>query len=161
MKTELKNIIAGSGLDGIKFGMKRKEVEKLLGKPDEIDPSEDSDDGEDESKNELWHYDEIELSALFDEEFEWRLISLAVSSPDYLLNGESLVGITLEELQKKMNAMDLGELFLDDELETEDGVQMYGVEDAGVYFWVQDGTVTEIQWGPELDEEDVVIWPTK
>ena len=153
-----KNVILGEGVLNVKFGMTRDEVKAALGEPDEI---ENFDDEEDEGQTEAWHYDEHELSATFDEVDDWRLTSLAVSSPDFLFQGVNLIGLSNEEVIQQIEIMDLGEVNMeeisDDELPDQ---QVATIVDASLNLWFEDGILTEIQWGPYWDEDnDEYIWP--
>ena len=153
-----KNVILGEGVLNVKFGMTRDAVKAALGEPDEI---ENFDDEEDEGQTEAWHYDEHELSATFDEVDDWRLTSLAVSSPDFLFQGVNLIGLSNEEVIQQIEIMDLGEVSMeeisDDELPDQ---QVATIVDASLNLWFEEGILTEIQWGPYWDEDnDEYIWP--
>ena len=75
----MKEIIIGQGLGPVKFGMTRDQVEALLGAPDEVEENVDIDEDLDEAA-EAWHYDELEMSASFDMEDDWRLGMMAIST---------------------------------------------------------------------------------
>ncbi|MFW5753393.1 MAG: hypothetical protein ACOCV9_01205, partial [Marinilabiliaceae bacterium] len=85
----MKNIELGKGLDKLYFGMNREAFRDIMGEPDEIETIENEELPEDLS--EAWHYDDLELSASFDKLEDWRLTSLAVSSPDYTFEGIDLL----------------------------------------------------------------------
>lgn len=154
-----KNIKLGSGLGALKFGMTREEVKAALGEPNEIEnynPLE-----EDEGQSEAWHYDEMELSANFDEEDNFKLTSLAVSSPDYLFEGVNLIGLSQEEVMQQIEMMDLGEVEMEDVAEEEVAQQMVcSIAEVSLNLWFEEGQLSEIQWGPYWDEdEECYIWP--
>lgn len=154
-----KNIKLGSGLGALKFGMTREEVKAALGEPNEIEnynPLE-----EDEGQSEAWHYDEMELSANFDEEDNFKLTSLAVSSPDYLFEGVNLIGLSQEEVMQQIEMMDLGEVEMEDVAEEEVTQQMVcSIAEVSLNLWFEEGQLSEIQWGPYWDEdEECYIWP--
>ncbi|ASB50852.1 hypothetical protein [Alkalitalea saponilacus] len=155
-----KSIQLGTGIGKLKFGMTRKEVVSIIGEPNEIEeftPDETNDTG----NSIAWHYDELELSASFDEEDNWRLTSLAVSSPDYLFEDINLIGLSQEEVMQQIEMMDLGDIELED-LSDEDLVnqQVGSIPDVSLNLWFEDGILTEIQWGPYWDDEDEsYIWP--
>ena len=119
---------------------------------------EDFEDEEDEGQTEAWHYDEHELSATFDEEDDWRLTSLAVSSPDFLFQGVNLIGLSNEEVIQQIEIMDLGEVSMeeisDDELPDQ---QVATIVDASLNLWFEDGILTEIQWGDEIIPVDANV----
>lgn len=159
MNKNLKEIITGEGIGALKFGMFRKDVKGILGKPDDIDNSEEEEELEEESASEIWHYDNLELTALFDEALEWRLVSIAVSSEHYTLNNESIVGMSLSVLEQKLDEMELGKLYLEDDHEYDQEVKLYGIENSGIYLWVENNVVQELQFSPLMDEDDIIIWP--
>lgn len=143
-----KEIIAGQGVGEIKFGITKEDLKKLVGQASDIDADDEI---------ESWHYDELALSAAFDKEEDWRLISVAVSSPEYTYNGETLLGITPEELVAKLENIGIDELEYEDVSENE---FLISAEQIGINFWVEDKEVTEIQWSVGFDEEtETVAWP--
>ena len=153
-----KNIELGVGTLGIQFGMTRQEVEKVLGKPDEIEnyPSPDEEDG----ATEVWHYDEHELSATFDELDDWNLAALAVSSPDYLFQGVTMIGLSREEAIQQIELMDIGDIEIEDvPIEEDDEVveyQIASIYDAALNLWFEDGSTTEVQWGAFYDDDESI-----
>ena len=155
----MKDILIGKGFDEIRFGMTRQEVKKILGEPDEVDQYTSSDEADDNT--EAFHYDELELSVSFDELDEWRLGSIAVSSPDALLEGLKLVGDTDENMLEKLSAIELGEYEREDVSSPESpDHEVISFYEASINFWFENGVVTEIQFGPLWDDEnEEVIWP--
>jgi len=152
------NIEVGQGILGLEFGMDRREVKKILGKPDEIETW--PPDEEEEGSTEVWHYDDFELSASFDEADDWVMTSLAVSSEAYLFEGVNLIGLSLEETMQQIEFLDIGEFVLmdvkpdenDDDDDTEN--QVATIFHAGVNLWFENGITSEIQWGPIWEEEE-------
>ncbi len=155
----MKEIIVGKGYESIRFGMTRSEVEKILGKPDEIDSYASSEEAEDNT--EAYHYDEIELSVSFDELEDWKLSSIAVSDPDAELEGLKLIGVSSEELLEKVDALALGEYEREDVSSPESpDNEVISFMNSSINFWLEEDEVTEIQFGPFWDEEEEdFIWP--
>lgn len=158
MKTELKEINPMEGLGILKFGMKRDEVRAILGDPTEIDTHSFAGGGEDLSES--WHYDDLEVSMSFDEDDDYRLITLAVSSDFYEFKGKSLIGLNRKALTKELH--DAGV----EDLDFEDGAGMdmpehdlLAAPSLFVNFWLENGTLKEIQWSPRFTDEDEVEWP--
>ena len=155
-----KNIEIGMGVLGLEFGMNRKDVKELLGKPDEIEkikPEEDNEDY-DEGVVEVWHYDEHELSVTFDEQEDWLVAAMAVSSPDYLFQGVSMIGVSSEEVMQQLELMGFAGFEVED-LEIEDNedlneYQVCSIFSAGLHLWFENGMTTEMQWGPVWEEEE-------
>jgi hypothetical protein len=153
-------ILPGQGLGIIKFGMTRDEVRRHLGDPDEVDQYgyEDSDDEEDQT--EAWHYDALNASFSFDALDDWRLNTIAVSDPDFMLNEHSLFGLNRNELQETLSGMGLGEVVVEDFFSDDmPADQMLSIDELSLSFWLEEGQLAEIQWGPLVDEDDNVIWP--
>ena len=149
----------GKGLGKIHFGMKRQELKAILGEPDEVETIVNEDLEEDSS--EVWHYDELEISAAFDELEDWRLTSLAVSSPEFTFEGVDLIGLSQQEVLDQIELMGLGDVTMDEiSGEEEANQQIAFVQEASLNLWFDAGKLSEIQWGPFWDEqEDEAIWP--
>lgn len=159
MENPDKNVVLGQGILGVSFGMTRDEVKSILGEPDEIETYDDEEEGE----SVAWHFDEYELSATFDEADDYRLTSLAVSSPDYLFEGINLIGLSTEEVIQQLEIMDLGDVSIEEISDEEiPDQQVATIIDASLNLWFEGGLLTEIQWGPYWDEEEeAYIWPEK
>ena len=80
MKVNVTDIKIGHGLGDIKFGDTKEKIKHLLGEPGEVDTFNASGE-EDGYLTEAWHYDDQEFSLSFDEEDNWRLTTISVSSP--------------------------------------------------------------------------------
>jgi len=154
----MKEIKIGQGLGEIKFGMTKSEVEKKLGKPDGIE--EYSYTETEENNTESWHYDELEVSFSFDEEDDWELGAMSVTSKDYLFNGEKLIGKTEEEVLNFITSIypeDIKHEFTtyDDDPER----VLVSFEDLSLSFWFMNDVLEEIEWAVLWDEDDMQIWP--
>lgn len=161
MINDIRDILAGEGLGRIKFGITGEELKEIIGEPDEIDSfSHSENDGDSDDMMESWHYDSLELSASFDQLEDWRLVTLAVSSPDYLFEGKSLIGLERDELVKVLHELGLRDLEYEDWSSNESpDHKLISSEEAGVNFWLDEGVLSEIQWGPLLTDDDYIDWP--
>ncbi len=155
----MKQILVGKGFGDIRFGMTRDEVKKILGEPDEIDQFASSEDENDNT--EAFHYDELELSVSFDEIDDWKLTSIAVSDPEAEFEGMKLVGVSDNELEARLSTVEMGDMEREDVSSPESpDHEVVSYPGASINFWLENGEVTEIQFGPFWDEEDeVYIWP--
>lgn len=154
----IKDIKQGVGLGEIKFGMTRDQVKAVLGEPDDVDQYSDSDLDDDASES--WHYDELEMSLSFDEDADWKLVTIAVSSPNYEFNGKKLIGLGSDELMAELAKLSLGEFETDDWSSEEiPDHKLVSFPDAQMNFWLEDGELTEIQWGPLFLDEETIQWP--
>lgn len=160
MKKEIKEIIPGVGLGALKFGMTRDEVKKIAGKPDEIENV----PGFDEEVNdelESWHYDVYEFSLVFDADYDWRLVSIAVSDPYFLFFGKPIIGMSKPEvfdILKKANI----EISNVEDLSDEDTPDLELVEsdEAGIMIWFEGDEAIEMQILPDVEEDgETLIWP--
>ena len=146
------NIKPKIGVDSIKLGMTRVQVEATWGKPDfiyDFIPLEDR-------PNEIWevweYSDGTELN--FDSDENFLLGSINLYSPDALFENIRLIGLSERELKLKFPKIQLDDDF---ELSGKD----YLLSDQEVSFWVVDGKIDNITISPEYDESgNIPIWPT-
>jgi hypothetical protein len=158
MKKALKEIKPGYGLGNLKFGMSRAEVKLMLGEPSFIDKYSHSDSADD--LTESWEYDDLGLSISFDEDENWKLIMISINSDFYELNEVSLIGLKEKELLAKLEAMNLGDLDLEDCSDLgSDEQKVIEVEEKAINFWLIDDALDEIQWSPFFIDDDTIDWP--
>ena len=157
MKKQLKDIKPGYGLGVLKFGMKRSEVKLMLGEPSFVDEYSHSDSGND--LTESWEYEDLALSLSFDQEENWKLTMMSVSSDFYELEDKSLIGKAEAMAMKELAGFD-EELYLEDcsEVEGEDH-KVIEVDEKSINFWFIDGVLDEIQWSPFFIDDDTIQWP--
>ncbi|MDG5800968.1 hypothetical protein QA597_11415 [Marinilabiliaceae bacterium ANBcel2] len=155
----MKNIRLGKGLEKLKFGMTREEVKSIFGEPDETEVFVVHED--DTDRSEAWHYDTIELSATFDEEDQWRLTSMAISSPEYLFEDVNLIGQSQEQVLQQVDLLNLGEVDIEQLSDESDENQLVAtIPDVNLNLWFENGILSEIQWGPFWDDEkEEYVWP--
>lgn len=153
MNQDIQDILPGEGLGKIRFGISRAQLKELIGEPDEVDQYSYSD--EEEELTESWHYDELDLSVSFDEEFDWRLVTMSVSGPEYTFMGKKLIGLQRLKLVHTLTELGIEDLEFED-CSTEDNPdhQLIASNEAGVNFWMDKGVLTEIQWSPLFIEDD-------
>lgn len=157
MENNMHTISLGQGLGSLKFGSSREETQAILGKPSEKDMFSLSDDEGDDS--EAWHYDTLDISLSFDEENDWKLTSIAISSPEYTLNGMSLIGKTKDEVLNALEDQDWGEIEEDEEIAADnpDSCLLY-LDEVTLSLWFDQDILTELQWGPYHRNHEI-IWP--
>ncbi|MCU4174821.1 hypothetical protein [Carboxylicivirga sp. N1Y90] len=154
----MQEITLGQGLDKLIFGITREEVKKILGEPSEIEKME----GDEESgAMEAWHYDEQHLSLAFEEDSNWRLLSITSASADVLFEGIDLIGLSQNEVMEQMEVFNLGEFNVED---LSEGVLMEQIvatnTDFSLNLFFDGDTLAEIQWGPFWDDDkEQPIWP--
>lgn len=155
MNKFIKEIKPGYGLGNLKFGMTRAEVKLMLGEPSFVDEYSHSDS--DSELTESWEYDDLGLSLSFDEEENWRLIMMSVTSKHYQLEGISLIGMKEKYLLQQLEKFDLGALDLEET--GMDGQKVIEIEEQSINFWLMDGELDEIQWSPLFVDDDTIQWP--
>jgi hypothetical protein len=159
MKTNLQTILPGKGLGSLLFGSSRDTVKIMLGKPDEEETYSLTDEDEESDRTEAWHYDELGISLSFDEIHNWKLSSIAVSNEDYLMDGHKLIGLGLQEVLELFAAQEWGDPEEDDAV-SEEGPEhkLLHVPQSAISLWFDNDVLSELQWGPLWDEEELV-WP--
>lgn len=158
MKEEIRNIKSGQGLGILLFGMKRDQVKEILGDPNETDVYSYTELENDKTEN--WHFDDYELSVSFSEEEDWKLDTIAINSNYYLLNNESLIGRSIDEVKELLKKWDIDDLEFEDWSSEESPDHKLLISDAlEINFWFDEGKLAEIQWGPLFKDEETIIWP--
>ena len=160
MQNNIKEIIPGSGLGAIKFGMTRDEVIKIAGKPDDV---ENLPGFEEEISDTLesWHYDEYEFSLVFDGDYEWRLVSIAVSDPYFTYNGVSIVGMDKQDVMDMLEKNNIEISGMEDVSDEENpNLELVESDEEGIMIWFENGEAIEIQILPDVEEDgETLIWP--
>lgn len=158
METKLSEIKPGVGLGDILFGMSREQLKKLLGDPDEIESNTHDEEGEDVTES--WHYDELEVSVSFEKVEDWKLCTIAVSSPEVKLGNKAPIGLSPNELVDLLKTLDVKKPVHED-WSSADAPDYHSItaEELEMVFWIEDGEVMDIQWGPYFIDEDTIRWP--
>lgn len=158
MKKQLKEIKLGIGLGPVRFGMTKSEVKLILGDPSNSETFSYSDS--DEDLTECWDYQDLELTLNFDEEEDWRLTMISVTSKFYELQGVSLIGLNGEDLLAQLTKLNIGNVEIEDFSEEDvfDN-ELIEIEDKSLSFWLNDDVLDEIQWTPFFIDEDTLDWP--
>ena len=158
MKVDVKDIKIGNGLGDIVFGSNKEKLKYLLGEPSEVDTYNASGE-EDGYLTEAWHYDEHEFSVSFDEEDNWKLTTISISSPEATFNGNQLIGKEMDDVLRFFNNEEFGENELDDLSDEGIDQKLVSYLRASLNLWFEDGKLSEIQWGVLWSDEDTPSWP--
>ena len=153
----IKAVKIGSGLGDIPFGISREKLIDLLGDPTETDQYSAVED--EDYVTESWHYDEHEFSVSFDEEDNWRLTTIAISSDEALLNDTALIGKDKASVIEILKTFNLGEMESEDISADIDNSELLSFVESSINFWFEDGVLSEIQWGVLWEDEDTPKWP--
>lgn len=156
MKSKI--IKPGIGLGDVKFGILKSDLAFLLGKADEVDNYSYNDSGNDNTEN--WHYDSLELSVGFDEEDDWRLITLSISNKSYELFNFHPIGLNRQKLTDLLNKQGVKDLEHEDMATIESPThELVSSDTLGMNFWFDDGQISEVQWGPFFIDDETIDWP--
>lgn len=153
------DIKPGVGIGDLEFGMSRVEVRRVLGEPDEKEKDRFEDDGE-VVESEDWHYDKYELSLSFDQDEQWLLTTMAISSEESTLGQLPLMGMSEAQLIEVLKQMGIEDLDHEDMSDKENpSLVRIASDEYGINFWFEEGQLSEIQWTPLLNEEGEIDWP--
>ncbi len=153
MKENLKSIKPGKGLGVLHFGYSQDKVRELLGEPDEIET--ESEDNE----TVTWHYDEFDLSLGFEKEYQWRLSTISVTDEFYEIEGKALIGSDEASLMKQLSQLKIDDLVAIDQEDLDETQELLICENMSLFFWLEEGFLSEIQFSPFYDENDNPLWP--
>lgn len=150
----MNTILLGEGLNDIRFGMTQDEVKAILNEPTETEK-----DSEEGVELITMHYDEQELSLVFDGSVDFKLISIASSNENTTLKERKLIGLSEGDLISALESMDFDDVS-DEYFEAEsDSENMYTSDEFGINFFIDNGEVSEVIWYPDFTEEGEIIWP--
>jgi hypothetical protein len=154
------DIRSGEGLGDIKFGLTREEIINFLEIPDEKEVYNLNDD--EDYKTESWHYDEYELSLSFVLFDDWRLVSITCSAEENLFFGEEVVGLKKKGLLKLLELNKIEDVQFENcsNEEISDLLLVFSVK-LGMNFWLEEGLVTDVEFGIRYNEKEEPVWPEK
>ena len=152
-------ILLGEGLEHVKFGMTKSQVNKILGKPDESEVYQFSEDEQD--LTEAWHYDDQGFSVSFDQENDWLLGSIAVSQTTCVLEGMDVMGMNKATLVDGLNQLQIVDIEIEDHFEEEEDLQLEVVycPEENICFFLEDDQVSEVKWSPRWTDTEMLDWP--
>mgnify|MGYP005998920757 CR=1 FL=1 len=150
----MNEILLGEGLNDLKFGMTQDEVKAILNEPTEVET--DSEEGIDVV---TMHYDNEELSLVFDGSLDLKLVSIASSNDALVLKERKIIGLAEGDLISSLDSMGFDDVS-DEHFEADsDSENMYTSDEFGINFFIDNGEVSEVIWYPDFNEEGDVIWP--
>ena len=138
------------GLSDLKFGASHQNARDYLGEPESVE-------GLDAPSPEwlTWQYPSIGVDASFDAEFDFRLISLSVTSEEASLFGCRFIGLDGKTALERAAECPLGPYKrADDALGWE-----AEFHEADLEFRFDGDRLWLISWRVFIDEQDVVHWP--
>ena len=154
------DIRSGEGLGDVKFGLTREEVTSLMGEPEEKEVFDLNDDAD--FKTESWHYDEYEVALSFVLFDEWRLVSITCSSEDSLFEGSEVIGLKKKQLLKLLEKSKVKDVQFENcsSDDVEDLLLVFSMQ-LGMNFWLEEGLVTDVEFGIRYNEKEEPLWPSR
>lgn len=149
-------IILGRGFGNIKLGMTCKEVECIMGSPDEIEEYDYSD-----AENSVTYlYYGLGVDLTFESEEEYRLSYISFEKPSFRLSNKIKTGISKDKTMKLCRSLFNTEPEIEDMSdEISKNHKLLSYENENVNFWFTDDTLDEIEIGPFWKDDDTPIWP--
>ncbi|MCT4601437.1 MAG: hypothetical protein N4A59_00865 [Marinifilum sp.] len=148
-------IILGKGMSGINFGMVQAEVEKILGKADEIgeyslSPNENSI---------TLFYNTKGLSFTFESADQFKLSYISVYNTAYHIFSFIRIGLSKQMLLDELEHFQLGK----PEFEKTDSEEFPTHEliyfpSENLHLWLDEGKISEIQFGPFWEDMKTIVW---
>jgi hypothetical protein len=136
------------GIDQLNFGLQAEEVVNILGKPSKIFVNSDD-------ENELnYEYNHLKLRLTFYGEEQGRLGYIRTANPKVTFKGQPIMGQTIEQLTDEV-FNELG----DWEVENFDFFDVYLNEENWMVLNVEYNTVTDIELGVVVNEDEEYEWP--
>lgn len=135
--------------------MSMKELQKELGKPDDIEEYTYSKD----EISKTFYYDELGLDFTFESQDNDRLSYISVSSEEFHIANKIRVGTSRESVVQFISELKLS----DPEIEDASSVdlpthELFLFEDENLHLWFDNNEITEIQFGPFWEDSKTVIW---
>jgi len=140
-------ILPGKGWDKLKFGMTEKDLEKILGPPDEMDR-----DTEDQLN--YHHYDDLTASFTFDGTEGGKLSTIVVADGKSTLFGEDVFVLSIDEIKRLLKNQGCKSISVEGE-----GEKVLEAEELEMIFWFENDELMEVQWGPFFADEEQILWP--
>jgi len=149
-----KDIRLGKGLGKIKFGLTMKEVETLIGEPEEIEDSEE----DDEFEHQAWNYWEEGYSLYFDKEDDYRLSCIETANREVQLWGERIFEMSPNQILQLFADNDMND---PEEEEMEGGETRISFEKEMIDLYFDDEQLIAVNFGVFIGDDLEVKWPEK
>ncbi len=149
-------ILPGKGVGNIRLGMKKEEVEQILGQPNDKEVIE-YDDGENSC---TYYYFNLEIDLTFESDDDDRLSFISIESEKFSIEDKIKIGQSKEEVIKICHDLKFSEPELED-LSSEEipNQELLSLDYENINFWFTDNRLDEIQIGPFWKDDETPIWP--
>ncbi len=153
MKTPI-IIKALKGLNDLKFGATKQEVEAILGKPNEVELIEGD---EDFSDVEIWFFNEVECSVFFEKEFDDRCTNFETDDPSAMLFGKQIFQLSEEQIVALLK--ENGYSDFEAEYNPEEEERLVSFFDAQIDFLFEGEKLVQVSWAVLIDDDENPVWP--
>ena len=149
-------IIPGRGVGNILLGMNKKDVEKILGKPDDQEEI-NYEDGETSC---TYYYYDLKMDLTFESDDDDRLSFISVEGEQFNLKNVIKIGATKEDVINQCKELSFS-LPEEEDLSSDDVPNqiLVALDNENINFWFTDNTLDEIQIGPFWEDDETPIWP--
>ena len=128
------------------------DIEKILGKPEEIEVLDDMED----CQSTVWHYWENGFSIFFDENNQQQFGCVEIDNEDTLLWGKKIFLMTEKEIIELFKSKNFT-LF---ETEVHEwGEKRLSFDDANIDFYFEKNKLSSINYGKQLIDPQILILP--
>lgn len=141
MKVNLKN-----GIGDLLFGMKQKDVEAILGKPNK--------QFLDDDKNVIYLYNNQKLRLTFYEDENFRLGYIITSNPEATVLDKKVIGKNIDDVKNSLPIKDW-------DTEDFDSTTNHFNESNWLIFQTEFGQVIRIELGAIINDNDEIEWKFK
>lgn len=141
-------IMIGTGIKEIIFGMYPDEVEIVWGIPDKINQ-------EDDEQRIVYYYDNKMVKLIFDKEVDSRLYIIEVHHQEIKLFNENIFGRTKEAVAEFLRSNGYPEF----EIEDYETFETFFCESIWTSFIFEFDKLMHVEFSPLFNDNDEIIWP--
>jgi len=145
-------IVLGQGIGDIKFGLSMEDVETIMGKPEEVETSEE----DEEFEYEVWNYWEEGFSFYFDEDDDYRLGLIETANEEVTMFGKKIFQMKQSEVEALLKSNGLSNPDKDT-LETGEKHITYEKEMLDMFF--ENDALVTVKFGVFISDDLEVQWP--
>ncbi|OFY09087.1 MAG: hypothetical protein A2X11_02290 [Bacteroidetes bacterium GWE2_42_24] len=155
MNTLKIEILPGIGLNGIHFGASKKDVESILGQPDEKDIIEDAEDEMLDTAT-VYHYWDKYISVFFSGPDQDELVAFETDHLDAILFSSKVFKLSEKQLTVLLKENNIFEF---DEDTEPWGEKRISSPELGIDFYFEDEKLGTINWSAWYDQNGKLILP--
>ena len=142
----------GEGFGKLRFGASMDDVEKSLGKAEDIEKLEEVED----YKNIIWHYWSRGYSLFFDVMRKQTFTCVEIDNHDAILWGEKIFEMNEKEIIVLFKSKGYSQL---DTEKHEWGEKRLSFDDALIDFYFEDGILVSVNYGVFGEDKKIIIFP--